>query len=68
MSAVWESATVWQVRGPNDSVWCETGDPVEARAMMRPGDRLFRLWRRLEQEWREVDVPAATAFSSLTDD
>ena len=48
----WEPGRWWRAVAPDGSVWCETSDEQEARAAVRPGDRLFRLWQRSEQEWR----------------
>lgn len=44
----------WRVVGP-EGVWCETSVEAEARAAMRPGDRLYRLWTVEITEWRYAD-------------
>jgi len=44
----------WRVmRG--DTLWCETSSEKEARASMRPGDVLYRLWSLTLEEWRSED-------------
>jgi hypothetical protein len=48
----WEPGRWWRVVAPDGSVWAETSDEQEAQEALRPGDTLFRLWRRSEQEWR----------------
>ena len=52
MADDWEAGRWWRVVAPDGSLWCETSDEQEARESLRPGDTLFRLWRRSEQEWR----------------
>lgn len=44
----------WRAVGPDDKVWAESSDEKEVRDMMRPGDRLFRMWRQVETWWEEV--------------
>jgi hypothetical protein len=51
----WEPTGWWKVVAPDGSTWCETSDEAEARASMRPGDRLRRLWSATVEEWREAD-------------
>lgn len=43
----------WAVIGPNNQLWCETSSEKEARENMRLGDKLFRLYQKVEKEWRE---------------
>lgn len=49
----WEPWPWWRVIGPDGALWAETSDRGEARAAMRPGDRLQRLWRRTEYVWED---------------
>ncbi|OKH81620.1 hypothetical protein EB73_28010 [Mycobacterium sp. SWH-M3] len=49
----WEPGRWWRVTGPDGQLWCETSDEDEARARVRPGDTLERLWRCVEEEWRQ---------------
>lgn len=50
----WQPGRWWRVEGP-DGVWAETSNETEARSAMRPGDVLFREWRREQIEYREVE-------------
>lgn len=53
MSAEWQPGRWWRVTAPDGSLWCETSDEDEARAAVRPGDSLTRLWQRPAQyDWR----------------
>lgn len=38
----------------DNKLWCETSDEEEAQDMMRPGDKLERLYVAELHEWREV--------------
>lgn len=42
----------WRVAAPDGSVWAESGNEEDARAAVRPGDTLYRQWRRVQAEWR----------------
>lgn len=42
----------WQVVDPDGVIWCETSSEKEARASIRAGDKLYRLYEKVEQEWR----------------
>lgn len=48
----WVRTRWWRVEGPQGELWSETSNEQEARRDMRPGDTLYRLWRREELEWR----------------
>lgn len=50
----WMMGRWWRVVAPDGSLWGETSSEREARSIMRPGDRLYKLWIREEREWREV--------------
>jgi hypothetical protein len=50
--AEWEPGRWWRVAAPDGSVYAETSDEEDARESMRPGDTLWRQWRRVEKEWR----------------
>jgi len=50
----YEPGRWWKVVAPDGSLWCGTSDEKEARARMRPGDELWRQWRRIQEEWRLV--------------
>lgn len=50
----WKRTRWVQVRAPDGSLWCETSDEEEARASMRPGDTIARLYERSEHEWRPI--------------
>lgn len=52
----WGPGRWWQVLAPDGSLWCGTSDEQEARAAMRPGDRLQRLMQRVEQRWIDVEA------------
>jgi hypothetical protein len=43
----------WRVVAPDGSVWAETSDEQEARAAVRPGDQLMRLWSVTHSKWVE---------------
>lgn len=45
----------WQVIDPEGRLWCETSREDEARAFMRQGDTLYRLWHETVEEWRYVE-------------
>ncbi|UHJ58627.1 hypothetical protein LT337_32790 (plasmid) [Mycolicibacterium fortuitum] len=49
----WEPGRWWRVVTPDGQLWCETSDEDDARARVRPGDTLERLWRCVEEEWRQ---------------
>lgn len=49
----WEPGRWWRVTAPDGQLWCETSDEDEARRSVRPGDTLERLWRCVEEEWRQ---------------
>ncbi len=51
----WEPGRWWRVLDPDDKLWCETSDEREARASMREGDTLYRLYVKNEREWRDAD-------------
>lgn len=55
MNDGWMMGRWWRVVDPDGSLWCETSNEQEARSFMREGDRLYKLWVREEQEWREVE-------------
>ncbi|AMS03637.1 hypothetical protein SEA_BETTERKATZ_2 [Gordonia phage BetterKatz] len=40
---------------PDGSVWCETSDEEEARDLVRPGDRLRRLYERVDRRWVDLE-------------
>lgn len=44
----------WRVVAPDGSLWCESSSEQENRDAMRPGDKLYRIWRVELTEWREV--------------
>ena len=50
--ADWQPGRWWRVTSPDGELWCETSDEAEARKMMRPGDKIERLWRKTVEEWR----------------
>lgn len=50
----WQPGRWWRVLDANGFLWCETSDEAEARAAMRPGDRLVRHHVRELHEWRDV--------------
>jgi hypothetical protein len=58
----------WRVVAEDGSLWCETSDEEEARAAMRPGDKLERLWTATINEWRDPDVDAASPFKDAVDE
>ncbi|QSL99865.1 hypothetical protein SEA_AYOTOYA_2 [Gordonia phage Ayotoya] len=45
----------FQVIAPDGSVWCETSDEEEARDLVRPGDRLRRLYERVDRRWVDLE-------------
>jgi hypothetical protein len=46
----------WRVLDPNGELWCETSSEKEARAAMRPGDKLERQFvGETPTEWRAAD-------------
>lgn len=45
----------WRVLTPEGTLWCETSDEAEARASMRPGDRLQRWYEAYLAEWRDTE-------------
>lgn len=49
----WEPGRWWRVVAPDGQLWCETSDEAEARGSVRPGDTLERLWRCVEEQWRQ---------------
>ena len=51
----WERGRWFRVLAPDGSLWCETSDGREAVTHMRPGDELWKQWRREETEWRPED-------------
>ena len=52
----WQPSRWWRVLDQSpEGIWCETSDEDEARAKMRPGDVLQRLFRKEETEWRDVE-------------
>lgn len=49
----WAPGRWWRVIAPNNIVWCETSDELEARAAIRDGDVLERLFDGPHlREWR----------------
>ena len=54
-NTAWSPGRWWQVLGPDGTVWAETSVEHEARERMRPGDTLWRLWQRRDEEWRQVE-------------
>jgi hypothetical protein len=62
----WEPTRWYQVTAPDGSVWAETSDEADARRRMRPGDTLWRQWRWVEVEWREVDASAQVAVHPMS--
>ncbi len=51
-STGWEPSRWLRVTAPDGSLRLETSDDAEARRLIRPGDTLERLWRRVDQQWR----------------
>jgi hypothetical protein len=47
----WEPGRWWQVINPAGQLWCETSSESEARAAVRPGDTLRRMYVRSESKW-----------------
>lgn len=52
----WEPGRWYTVMGENGRIWCQTSIRSEAIERMRPGDTLYRLWTRVENELREVEL------------
>lgn len=52
----WKPTGWWRVIAPDGSLWCESSDEEENRRVMRPGDKLQRHIRKIEEKW--VDAPA----------
>lgn len=55
---VWEPDRWWRVTAPDGELWCETTDEQEARANVRPGDTLARLFIMTvsRTEWRREEA------------
>jgi hypothetical protein len=51
----WQEGRWWRVIDPDGELWCETSREPEARAAVRPGDRLQRRWVATLEEWRDVE-------------
>lgn len=47
----WYQTRWWRVLGPDGEIWCETSNKIDAKERMRPGDRLYELWRREQEAW-----------------
>ncbi len=60
MKATWEPGRWWRALDSTGAIWIETSSEREARAALRPGDRLQRLYVRSESQWRD-DVPVTIA-------
>lgn len=54
---VWEATAKFRATAPDGSVWAESSNEAEVRAAARPGDKLYRLWRSTDTEWRPVEPP-----------
>ena len=52
---MWTPGRWWRVLGPEGKVWCETSVEKEARARMRPGDKLERLMVLNKSRWEEQE-------------
>ena len=53
-SEEWSPGRWWRVLGPQGEIWCETSSESEARAAVRPGARLERLYEMRREEWRSA--------------
>lgn len=53
----WEPGRWWRVIAVDGSLWCETSDEQHARDHVRPGDRLLRMERRVQETIRWVAAP-----------
>lgn len=51
---IWEEGRWWRVIDADGELWCETSREFEAREAMRPGDKLQRLYRADQKEWRNA--------------
>lgn len=51
-TGTWQPTRWWTVLAPDGTLWAETSDETDARNRMRPGDTLWRLWRREDFELR----------------
>lgn len=51
----WIPTPWWRAVGPDNLLWCESSDEEEVRRMARPGDRIERLWRCVEHDWRPAE-------------
>ena len=52
--AGWQPTRWLHVVAPDGSVWCHTSDEEKARAHMRPGDTLYRIYERRQYQRRVV--------------
>lgn len=48
----YEPTKWWKVVDSDGNLWCETSSEKEAKDNMRPGDFLYRLYEKVEREWR----------------
>lgn len=55
----WVPTPAWVVQAPDGSTWFEASEEAEARANLRPGDTLLRLYvARVPTQYRVVDAAA----------
>lgn len=53
----WNPSRWWRVIDSEGHLWAETSDEAEARARMRPGDILQRLWVFVQEDKQWRDTP-----------
>lgn len=49
----WEPTVICKAVGPDGNLWAESSSEEDVRKMMRPGDKFYRLYERVEQIWIE---------------
>lgn len=52
----WQFGRLFRVEDANGTVWCETSDYGDALRRTRPGDKLFCLYVKTQEQWVEQEI------------
>jgi len=64
-STPWKPTAIHAAFDEHGALWAESSNEAEVRALARPTDQVFRLWRRTEEEWRPVKRPSAEVAAEV---